>query len=161
MQETMQEMLLTLSDEQNTVHVLAHSGLVDIATAALSTDPETIDDLRHGMLRYIESDVVEGLFSKFTQGPGDANSAEGMTIIDLPGRLINTSLNPSEIHDYGCVAWCDHVSAKDVWLPYRFEGWQIMHGVESWQPVAHQRRRERRANPPLDARQILILAGLG
>jgi hypothetical protein len=149
------EMLLTLSDEQDTVHVLAHSGLVDIATAALSTDPETIDDLRIGMQRYLEEDVVEGLFARVERGCGDARSADGTVIIDVPGRLINTSLPPSEIYDYGTVAWCDHVSAQDVWLPYRFEGWQILHGVDHWQQVAEGRRQERRQHPPLEARRVL------
>ena len=151
----MQEMMLTLLDRQRTVHVQAHSGLVDIATAALSTDPESIDDLRHGMQRYIETDVVESLFARFEDGLGHSTECDGMMIIDLPGRTINTSLQPTEMHEYGCVAWCDHVSAKDVWLPYRFEGWQVLHNVDQWQEVAERRRRDRRAMPHFDARPIL------
>jgi hypothetical protein len=151
----MQEMMLTLLDEERTVHVLAHSGLVDIALAALSTDPETVEDLRRGMRRYIEEDVVAGLFQQMQVGLGEAADAEGMMTIDLPGRVINTSLPPCEIYDYGSVAWCDHVSAKDVWLPYRMEGWAILHRSDNWREVAADRRRHRRAQPPLDVRAVL------
>ncbi len=151
----MQEMLLTLLDQTSTIHVEAHSGLVDIAIAALSTDPETIDDLQRGMCRYIAQDVVEGLFAGIREGLGDASAYEGMMIIDLPGRVVNTSLKPTEMHQYGSVAWCDHVSTRDVWLPYRFEGWHILHDEQQWQPVAEQRRQERTSAPRLAARKVL------
>ncbi|MEX0703613.1 MAG: hypothetical protein WD069_16070 [Planctomycetales bacterium] len=53
-----------------------------------------------------------------------------------------------EYHDGNC--------ATDEWLRFRLsDDWKLSSQVEAWESIAAARRREREANPPLDARAVL------
>ena len=60
----MLQTMVSLIDEERTIHVQVHDGLVDIALAALSAEPVLIEELKTAMGRYVEPDVVEYFFAQ-------------------------------------------------------------------------------------------------
>src|SRR6266536_6014036 len=96
----MSEVKLNLSDAQQILHGTIHGSVADACVAALSADPETIDELKASLARYIKSTppALEtkgspnqvGLFASFRSATHiDPESWDaGLVIIDLAARLV-------------------------------------------------------------------------
>jgi hypothetical protein len=130
--------------------------VVGAALAALSADPETIDELQAAMARFHKA-VGEGgwlghLLSEVGEAPADAER----WVMDLAARLVVPGASDDlEIHE-GSVAYHDGHEATDVWLRYHFsDDWLIVAATDDWETQADTRRRQRAGEPPMDARAVL------
>jgi hypothetical protein len=148
--------MVSLIDEDRTIHVQVHDALVDIALAALSAEPVMIDELKAAMGRYVEPSVVEYFFEQCEEGLANRRTEGGHLIIDFTARLVVNGTCAPEMPRLGSVLSCDERTTLDTWLPYRIpEQWQMTTDTRKWGELAQRRRPQFAEIGLCDAREVL------
>jgi hypothetical protein len=152
----MSELRLNILDAGRAICGAIHSGVADAAVAALSAEPETIEELQDAMARFIKPVSDCRPFAAFDAGTNDEPWDAGIIFIDLAARIVAAESSYSMPSAEGRVRYHDGVQATDVWLPYRApDDWLFANSVAQYEVVCERRRAERSAAQPLDARPIL------
>ena len=152
----MSEVRLVIRDATRDIHATHDEEFAECVVAALSAEPETIEELDVALERYVTPGEWSN-FRGFAAGVDDRPHDAGIVIVDLPARLVVSDALFSSVaesdsdendEDDDCVA--------DRSPPRRLsDDWQLSSDVSGWRELAEARRRERLANPPLDARAVL------
>ncbi len=100
----MSEMMLNILDGQREVHGTVHGSVVDAVVAALSADPETIEELQAAVARFQIPLHGHGVIDHLRQGISDEPWDAGICVIDMPARLVAWQ---STYHDGHCAT--EHV----------------------------------------------------
>lgn len=151
----MSEVRLVVRDAQRDIWGDTHGGVAQCVIAALSVEPETIGELELGMERFA-APPKGGHFRSFGRGVNDQPHDAGVVVVDLAARLLACDTTFAEPEHMGQVLYHDGRELTEVGIYYYLsEDWKIISDVESWRGLADARRRERRENPPLDARLVL------
>lgn len=162
----MSEIRLNIIDANSAIHGTAHGFVADGVVAALSAEPETIDELASALDRYIKRLDDLGPFDSFNTGENFEPWDAGLVIVDLAARIVATESSYSAPQAQGEVQYHDGTQATEVWLPYRVPGdWLFVPSSECGRLACDpgseylihrdERRAERAANPPLELREIL------
>lgn len=154
----MSEIKLNLTDAQLTIHGTIHGSVADRIVAALSAEPETIEELEAALARYIKPEPTIGAFAWFHTDteidtePWDA----GLVVIDLAARIVAFESTYSRPGPQGEVLYHNGQCASDISVLYRVpEDWLFLNSMVDYEHVRQQRRAERAAKRPLDGRAIL------
>lgn len=151
----MSEVRLIIRDVRQSLYADWHGAFAGRVIAALSDDPETIEELDTALERFIAPGEWSH-FRSFSQGEDDMPYDAGLVIVDLAARLIVCDSTYSHATHAGDVSYHDGKSATEVAVRYHLcDDWMIVSDAQGWQAVARERRRERAADAPLDARAIL------
>jgi hypothetical protein len=152
----MSTLTLNILDHEQTVLGRPHGGWVEAIIAALSAEPETLDELGIALARFVKPDPGRPAFAGWAHGACDEPYDAGWCAVDLAGRLVvcrSTWFVPRPI---GTVRYHDGQAATAVELRYRLsDDWLLCDDVDGWQAVSARRRAERAARPPLDFRPVL------
>ena len=149
------QIAMTIADGRRAIHGRPHESLADMAVAALSAEPETIEELQAALARFVEPARREEL-AAWSPGTCDEPFDAGLCIIDLAARLVVWRSTESPPERRGEVLHVDPERDREVWLPYHLsDDWEFSADVEGWTPLAQARRDRRAAAPPLDARPAL------
>ena len=152
----MQQIMVTILEADRAIHAEVHEGLADITLGALSAEPETLDELRTAMQRFVEPPVADFLFEQAEKGIARRPAEGGQMLFSLPARLLVNATSAPEIPRLGRVQRCDQFTTLDDWLPYRVpDDWQLTTEIANWQQLAAERCRQRADHPPIDARAVL------
>lgn len=154
----MSEIKLNLVDSQRILCGTVHGSVADRAVAALTAEPETIDELILALDRYEKRDSDTPHFAAFheqseiDEKPWDA----GLIIIDLPARLVASMSTYSHPHREGQVTYHDGECASEIRIPYRVsDDWHFVYAIEEYNYYRDKRTKTRAALPPLDTRRVL------
>jgi hypothetical protein len=151
----MSEMQINVLDAQRALHSTIHGSTFDCLVAALSADPETIDELEAALARFLLGEKA-GFFKHWRSGTNEEPWDAGVGIIDLAARLVAFESTYSSPGPTGHVRYRGDEDDKDIWLTYHLaDNWLLTGQVEGWESLARKRRQERLAKPPLDARAVL------
>jgi hypothetical protein len=151
----MSEVRLTVRDARRDLHATRHGGFADAVLAALSAEPETLEELDTALERFCRAGEWS-FFRGFTPGVQDEPHDAGLVIVDLAARLVVWDSTYSGPQAGGAVPYHDGHGATALWLRYRLsDDWLVTSDVSGWRSLAERRRRQRAANPPLDARAVL------
>jgi hypothetical protein len=151
----MSEILLNVLDAERSIHSRVHGNHADRVIAALSADPESIEDLDSALGRYMDRSGRRGLFEDWNDGvcpePWDA----GIVWVDLPARLVASDSTYSSLEQHAAVLWPGAEPQSDLTLPYHLsDEWLLTEDVEQFERLSQQRRAARQATEPLDARAV-------
>ena len=154
----MSEIKLNLLDSHTLVVGTVHGSTGDRLVAALSAEPETIEELEAAFKRFEKDGQVFGIppcHSKrceIDDRPWDA----GILVIDLAARIVaceSTYCSPSR---GGTVEYHDGTQCTGFPLKYRLSNdWLILDSTEEYEARCEDELERRTASPPLDARAIL------
>jgi len=151
----MSEVRLVIRDARRDIYADRHGSFAERVVAALSAEPETIEELDAALERFHargEGNFFRGFRSGIDDRPYDA----GLVVVDLAARLVvceSTYFSPGQD---GYVAYHDGHCATDVGARYHLaDDWLLIRHADEWQAHAEPRRRERAAAPPLDSRAVL------
>jgi len=150
----MSEVKLVLRDATRDVSGTLHGSIADRIVAALSAEPETLEELATAVERFEAggSRWLQRLRSGIDDRPHDA----GVVIIDLAARLIAFESTYSSPARQGGVSYHDGTQATSVRLRYTLpDDWSFLRQAFDWQAAADACRRERAARPAFDAREVL------
>jgi hypothetical protein len=152
----MSEVRLVLRDRERDLSGTIHGSIADSAIAALSAEPETIEELEVAMQRFCA--VAErGRFSWFRSGVDDEPYDAGLVVIDLAARLVVCDSTYSTPSHSGSVSYHDGDHATSVSIRYHLSGdWKFSRDALDWRAYADDLRHNRLAEPPLDARAVLL-----
>ncbi len=153
-------MRLVIRDAKRDIHANRHYSEAHAAVAALDAEPETIEDLDLALERF-RAPRQGGVVGGFSPGLDDRPYDSGLVVIDLAARLVLCDATSFAASRIGSVRWHDGQQATEIAARYVIaDDWQFMDDALAWEGQAEHRRRERLANPPLDARPILYGAAL-
>ena len=153
----MSEVKFIVRDAHRTVSSTWHGSCADRAVAALSADPVTIEELEIAIGRYMKPRGDGRCFRCFGGSLDDEPYDAGLVVIDLAARLIAVESSYSSPGRKGTVWYHNGECATNTPIRYQLaDEWLITSDVENWRHLAEKRRREREAQPPLDARAVLF-----
>jgi hypothetical protein len=129
--------------------------VADQAIAALSTDPVTFAELEAGMRRFVQAGPGRRFLANLRPSSIDEPHDAGRVIIDLAARLVAVDSTYSSPGAVGEIPYSADEGASDIHVRYHLgSDWHFLHGPKKWGPLADERRRERAAQPPIDARAV-------
>ena len=158
----MSEIKLNLIDSQTILTGTIHGSVGDRCVAALSAEPETIKELESALSRYERCPPNLSSFPTFIgkstlplqldTEPYDA----GILIIDLAARIVACNSTYSQPGPEGQVEYHDGTQCTCLPILYRVpDDWLFLNSVEEYEALREERREQRAATPPFDARAIL------
>jgi hypothetical protein len=151
----MSQIAMTVVDAERAMHGRPHGSFVDIAVAALSADPETLEELQAALARFTTPERGDD-FAGWQPGVCDEPYDAGICVIDLAARLvlIDSTYSTPGPRGYVRVSIPD---GHDEWeISYHLaDDWRFLGDVCLWPAAADARRGERRLRLPFDARAVL------
>jgi len=151
----MSQIGMVIIDPCRTIYGRPHASFVDAVVAALSAEPETIDELERALARFIQSNE-HGHFATWSESRCAEPFDAGLCIVDLTARLVVLQSAYNEPGPKGEVLYCGGGRDAETWVPYHLsDDWLFSENVDAWQSLADKRRQERLAAPPRDARPVL------
>ncbi|MBM3240408.1 hypothetical protein FJZ31_29345 [Candidatus Poribacteria bacterium] len=152
----MSEVMLNIIDANRAIHGEIHGSIADRVVAALSAEPETIEELEAAVARFDKPTGEYGLFDFFSEGICEEAWDAGIVIVDLAARVVASESTYSSFQKRGRVQYHDGSAATDVWVNYQApDDWLFINYIDGWQALAQRRRAERTSTPPLDARKVI------
>lgn len=152
----MSDVMLTIIDAHRAIHGNIHGSHADRVVAALSAEPETIEELEAAVARFIKPADEYGVFDFFEEGICDEPWDAGIVIVDLAARLAASESTYSHLQKQGAERYHNGSYATDVWAYYQVPNdWLFIDSIDGWQALAKRRRAERASTPPLDARKVI------
>ena len=152
----MSEVMLTIMDADHAIHGGTHGSVADRVVAALSAEPETIEELEAAMARFIKPTDEYGVFDFFDEGICEESWDAGIVIIDLAARIAAGESTYSSLQKRERVQYHDGSTATDISVNYQVpDDWVFISHIDGWQTLAQRRRDERTSTPPLDARKVI------
>jgi hypothetical protein len=153
----MSEVRLNLLDGSHSITGTPHGCVADAAIAALSAEPESIEELKDAVTRFIKPIDSFQPFSSFRPGTGNEPCDSGIVFIDLAARVAGAEWSYSELLMEGEVQYHDGTNLTDLWLPYQVpKDWLFLNSMAEYANACPRRRTERMAIPPVDFRPILF-----
>jgi hypothetical protein len=161
------EVMVTIIDARRALHDTMPAGLANVMLAALTAEPETLEELEAAVARYDRPVLRTGFLDQINEGVNEEPYDAGVMIIGLPGRFIASATEPVLYRPApsGYALYCpdpppdwSEASAEEiVWVRYRLSGdWLFVNSLEDWRAIVQRRRAERAADPPFDARPVLF-----
>jgi len=156
----MSEVRLNIRDSSRVIHGEVHGGVADKMVAALSAEPETIDELEAAFERFSKPGDDYKPFSLFHEEWNEEPWDAGIVIIDLVGRVVASDSSYSSPEAQGQILYPDRSrDDEEIWLLYRIPAdWRFVYSVPEYkgcQKAREDERLTRRAIEELDARQVL------
>jgi len=151
----MSEVQLVIRDARREIQDNRHGSFAEAVIAALSAEPETIEELDAALERFMARDE-DSYFNGFSPATDVQPYDAGLVIVDLAARLVVCESTYSSATSEGMVAYHDGKRATDLGVRYHLsEDWLLTSDATDWQAVAKRRRRDQANSPPLDARAVL------
>ncbi|SRR6266404_862640 len=178
----MSELKLNLVDAKRVLHGTIHGSVADACVAALSAEPETIEELEAALARYIKPRNANGNFSWFSSTQCPTNSClsnpgplpgtpepsfrstldtepwdAGIVVIDLAARIVACESTYSQPGPEGEVFYHDGHALTDIPILYRLpDDWLFVNSADAYQWSRERHLRGRAAGPDCDFRPILF-----
>ncbi|PYS73404.1 MAG: hypothetical protein DMF69_04875 [Acidobacteria bacterium] len=151
----MSEIKLNLIDSTTILNGTIHGSIGDYCVAALSAEPETIDELVAALRRFQKHTPDFSSYfrrnSELDPEPYDA----GILIIDLAARVVARESTYSLPGPCGEVYYHDG-QRTDLPIFYRVpDDWLFLDSIEEYECVCAERRTDRLKHEPFDARSVL------
>jgi len=154
----MSEIRLNLLDLHKILAGTIHGSIGDRCVAALSAEPETIDELETALERFERNPYSFQSSPQFAARDAIDTQAydAGILIIDLTARIVAYESTYSQPAAEGYVNYHDGLQETDVPIYYLLpDDWVFLDSVPAYQGICVERRRKRLAVRPVDARPIL------
>src|SRR5260370_9908361 len=84
----MSELRVNVHEMEDSIAGCVHCSRLDYLVAALSVDPETIEELQAGLVRFAGQQEAGRFFAGFHAGTRDEPWDAGVAVVDLSARLM-------------------------------------------------------------------------
>jgi hypothetical protein len=158
----MSEIKLNLLDSHTLLTATVHGSVGDALVAALSAEPETIDELETALKRFQKCESINASsLHRQKRGPIDERPWDaGILVIDLPARIVACESTYSLPTREGKVDYHNGSHSTGFPLPYLLsDDWEFSPTIGNYQHRCERRMKQRAATPTLDTRSILFSTG--
>lgn len=133
-----------------------HGSFGDYLIAALTAEPETIEEFEIAVQRFIIRDSDWSYFRTFRKSENFDPYDAGLLVIDLVGKVIMADTTYSYYSKEGSVRVKTEMD-EDFSLPYKLsDDWKYTCGMPEFEGMSAVRRESFQKNPLFDARLILF-----
>ena len=147
---------LIVTDQTQTINGEVHGYFGDALVAALTAEPETVEELEVALARFIRPPSDLSPFARFRKGENFEPYDTGVMVIDLAARVVAVDSSYSQPSAEGEVRVQDEFSEEDFSVPYRLsDDWLFVYSIPEYEGVCQRRREERLAIEPFGARGVL------
>ncbi len=152
----MSEIRINIIDKNRTISGTIHGSFGDYLIAALTAEPETIEELEVAVQRFFERDSDWSYFRSFRKSENFEPYDAGLLVIDLIGKVIMADTTYSDYSKEGSVRIKTDTD-EDFSLPYKLsDDWKHTRGMPEFEGMSAVRRNFFRENLPFDTRQVLF-----
>jgi hypothetical protein len=152
----MSEVRLNIIDREQAISGAFHGYLGDALVAALTAEPETVDELAAALARFIKPLTDSSPFAWFQRGENFEPYDAGVVVIDLAARVVAADSSYSHPSAEGSFRVQSEFAEADVSVPYHLsEEWLFVYSIPEYEGVRKRRREERLAVRPFDPREVL------
>ena len=152
----MSEIRLNLIDSNLTLTGTIHGSIGDACVAALSAEPETINELQAALERFRKDPPDFASLFQTRAEPDTRPYDAGIMIIDLASRTVACDSTYSLPGPTGEVQYHNGRCGTDISIFYVLpDDWLFLRSLEEFPYSRAEQLRRRLANPPMDTRAIL------
>jgi hypothetical protein len=152
----MSEIRLNLIDSNVVLTGTIHGSIGDACVAALSAEPETVDELQAALERFQKDPPQLTSFFHTRSQPETRPYDAGIMIIDLASRTVACDSTYSLPGPTGEVHYHNGRCGTDIPIFYVLpDDWLFLRSIEEYPYSSTERRKLRLANPPIDTRAVL------
>lgn len=152
----MSEIRINIIDDSQTISGEMHGSFGDVLVAALTAEPETVEELEVALQRFILLESDWSFFRSFGKYENFEPYDPGLLVIDLAAKVIVTDSTYSYYSTKGKVRIKTDTD-EDFNLPYQLsDDWKTVGSMPEYNFQVSKRRAERLQNPPFNAREILF-----
>jgi len=145
----MSEIKLNLLDSHTSIIATVHGSVGDALVAALSAEPETVDELEVALNRFQRctsipaSSLHRSERCEIDEMPYDA----GILVIDLAARIVSCESTYSLPALRGTVQYHDGIQGTGLPIEYQLsDDWMFLRSIEEYQALCEARVKERAAS---------------
>ena len=147
---------LNIADKSQTINGEAHGYLGDALVAALTAEPETVEELGLALARFIKPQSDSSPLAGFREGENFEPYDAGVVVIDLAARVVAADSSYSQSSAEGSFRVQSEFAEEDFYVPYRLaDDWLFVYSIPEYEGVCQRRREARLAIEPIDAREVL------
>ena len=150
---------VNISDKDGAMSGDVHGSMTQTLMAALTAEPETIDEYSTAFDRYLKFETDFKLLDSFRRHEDLEPYDAGIIAIDLAGRTVGhdtTYTYPEPSGDVKIPNEFADESDEDIYIPYQLpDDWKFVRGIPEFEGARHRNRELRAKNMPFDARPIL------
>ena len=152
----MSEIRINIIDGERTISGEMHGSFGDVLVAALTAEPETVEELEIATQRFIKRESDWSFFRSFRKSENFSLHDVGLLVIDLAAKVIVADSTYSYFSTTGKIRIkTEH--GEDFWLFYQLsDDWKNVGSMPEYNYWESKRREERLNNPPFDVREILF-----
>ncbi len=153
----MSQITMTIIDPKRAIHSQPHGSFLDEVVAALSADPETIEELEAAMERFVQYGG-DGPFAGWASGIDDQPYDAGVCIVDLGARLVVADSTYSVPMRAGELQYRPEGGREEdtPWIAFHLaDDWGLRFDTVDWDAEADARREKRLASGTFDFRKVL------
>lgn len=152
----MSEIRINIFDKSQAISGTLHGSIGEVLVAALTAEPESIEELETAVERFIKPESDWSIFRSFSKFENFEPYDAGLLIIDLTAKLIMVDSTYSHFSNSGGVR-IKSDTGEDFGIPYELSNdWKTIFSEPEFNCLQKERRDEFLNNPPLDARKILF-----
>jgi hypothetical protein len=147
----MSEIKLYLLDSHTCISATVHGSVGDALVAALSAEPETVDELESALSRFQKctsipaSSLNRSERCEIDETPYDA----GILVIDLAARMVSCESTYSLPGITGAVHYHDGTQRTEILIEYQLsDDWMFLRSIQEYQVLCEERVKERAAARP-------------
>ena len=150
---------VNISDKDGTISGDVHGSMTQTLIAALSAEPETIDEYSAALDRYLKFETDFKLLDSFRRHEDLEPYDAGIIAIDLAGRTVGHDTTYTYPERSGEVKIPNEFADdpdEDIYIPYQLpEDWKFVRGIPEFEGARLRNRELRSKNLPFDARPML------
>lgn len=154
----MSDVRLVIRDASRSITGTCELGFADAVVAALSDEPETIEEMDAALARFRLPGKAT-FFRGFAEGDRDEPHDSGVVIVDVTARLAAygvPGVPEFELLSAACIPYRDGTADTDVLVRFHLpDDCLILRDVAGWRELAEHRRRERAAYVPIEFRPVV------
>ena len=152
----MSEIRINIIDQNQTISGDIHGSFGDVLVAALTAEPESIEELETATQRFIKRESDWSFFRLFRKSENFEPYDAGLLVIDLVAKVIMADSTYSYYSTEGSVRIKTETD-EDFNLPYRLaDDWKCVGSMPEFNYAQEKGLEKLRANQPFDVRQILF-----
>ncbi|HND52721.1 MAG TPA: hypothetical protein PLV92_10010, partial [Pirellulaceae bacterium] len=107
--------------------------LARAAVAALTAEPETIEELETAVGRFLRPLDADSPLQLLKAGDSDEPWDAGLVMIDLPSRVIVAATDDDSFVRAGAIEWLDDAARQRVKIPFWLpDDWLMVTSRETW-----------------------------
>ncbi|HVF30791.1 MAG TPA: hypothetical protein VNA22_07460 [Pyrinomonadaceae bacterium] len=147
-----------ISDRDRTIHGDLHGSFTDPLIASLTAEPETIDEFKTALERFIKADSDWPLLHDFRTPENLEPYDAGVVAIDLASRTVGYESTYAHPGRDGSVRVPEEFSedGENIYIPYRLpDDWMFIGCMAMYEGTSSMRREKRLQRPAIDARSVL------